>query len=208
MPYPPLPAWPTLYASYWKLKFRLSTRKIHHLTFVPDLQTADKLVESLSKFGNIASDSRPILRLDSRDLLEIVLESEPHSYLIPAHIWTPWFAALGSKSGFDSIDTCYGDLAQYVFAVETGLSSTPYQTPMRIRRRGLRGKPQAMPRISTTLPCSRRQKPARALPVQLSSTPRGANIIWMVTAIAVFASRRKRLELIMGFVRFAVRRLP
>jgi DNA helicase-2/ATP-dependent DNA helicase PcrA len=100
-------------------------RKIHHLIFVPDLAAADRLVASLSRIGNLASDGRPILGLDSRDLLEIALETGPHSYLIPAHIWTPWFAALGSKSGFDSIDACYGDLAEHVFAVETGLSSDP-----------------------------------------------------------------------------------
>lgn len=100
-------------------------RKIHHLIFVPDIAAADRLVTSLSRIGNLASDGRPILGLDSRDLLEITLETGPHSYLIPAHIWTPWFAALGSKSGFDSIDDCYGDLAAHVFAVETGLSSDP-----------------------------------------------------------------------------------
>ena len=100
-------------------------RKIHHLIFVPDIDAADRLVTSLSRIGNLASDGRPILGLDSRDLLEITLETGPHSYLIPAHIWTPWFAALGSKSGFDSIDDCYGDLAEHVFAVETGLSSDP-----------------------------------------------------------------------------------
>ncbi|HSU82253.1 MAG TPA: UvrD-helicase domain-containing protein, partial [Thermoanaerobaculia bacterium] len=66
-----------------------------------------------------------ILGLDSRHLLEIALASGPDAYLIPAHIWTPWFAALGSKSGFDSIDECYGDLAPHIFAVETGLSSDP-----------------------------------------------------------------------------------
>jgi DNA helicase-2/ATP-dependent DNA helicase PcrA len=100
-------------------------RKIHHLIFVPDILTADKLVESLSKIGNLASDGRPILGLDSRNLLEITLQTGPHSYLIPAHIWTPWFAVLGSKSGFDSIDDCYGDLAKHIFAAETGLSSDP-----------------------------------------------------------------------------------
>jgi DNA helicase-2/ATP-dependent DNA helicase PcrA len=100
-------------------------RKIHHLIFVPDLDAADRLVASLSRIGNLASDGRPILGLDSRDLLEITLATGPDSYLIPAHIWTPWFAALGSKSGFDSIDDCYGDLAQHIFAVETGLSSDP-----------------------------------------------------------------------------------
>ena len=100
-------------------------RKVHHLIFVPDLAAADRLVARLARVGNLASDGRPILGLDSRDLLEIALETGPHSYLIPAHIWTPWFAALGSKSGFDSIDDCYGDLAEHVFAVETGLSSDP-----------------------------------------------------------------------------------
>ena len=101
------------------------TRKIHHLIYAADLEAADRLAASLGRVGNIASDGRPILGLDSRDLLEIALESGPDSYLVPAHIWTPWFAALGSQSGFDSIEECYGDLARHIFAVETGLSSDP-----------------------------------------------------------------------------------
>ncbi len=101
------------------------TRKIHHLLYAPDFPAADRITESLSRIGNVKSDGRPILGLDSRHLLEITLESDPGSYLVPAHIWTPWFAALGSKSGFDAIDDCYADLAPHIFAVETGLSSDP-----------------------------------------------------------------------------------
>jgi DNA helicase-2/ATP-dependent DNA helicase PcrA len=101
------------------------TRKIHHLIYTPDFESTDRVVDSLSRIGNLHSDGRPILGLDSRHLLEIALESGPDSYLVPAHIWTPWFAALGSKSGFDAIDDCYGDLAPHIFAVETGLSSDP-----------------------------------------------------------------------------------
>jgi DNA helicase-2/ATP-dependent DNA helicase PcrA len=101
------------------------TRKIHHLIYAPDFETVDRMSARLARIGNIASDGRPILGLDSRDLLEIALESGPHAYLVPAHIWTPWFAALGSQSGFDSIADCYGDLADRIFAVETGLSSDP-----------------------------------------------------------------------------------
>ena len=101
------------------------TRKIHHLIYASNLETAGRFRERLAAIGNIASDGRPILGLDSRHLLEITLASGPDAYLIPAHIWTPWFAALGSKSGFDSIDECYGDLAPHIFAVETGLSSDP-----------------------------------------------------------------------------------
>jgi DNA helicase-2/ATP-dependent DNA helicase PcrA len=101
------------------------TRKIHHLIYAPDFATVDRISARLARIGNIASDGRPILGLDSRDLLEITLESSPDAYLVPAHIWTPWFAALGSQSGFDSIAECYSDLADHIFAVETGLSSDP-----------------------------------------------------------------------------------
>ena len=101
------------------------TRKIHHLLYTPDFEATERVIHSLSKIGNLRSDGRPILGLDSRHLLEIALESGPGTYLVPAHIWTPWFAALGSKSGFDAIDDCYADLAPHIFAVETGLSSDP-----------------------------------------------------------------------------------
>jgi DNA helicase II / ATP-dependent DNA helicase PcrA len=100
-------------------------RKVHHLIFLPSFAAVERLQAALEKIGNIRSDGRPILGLDSRDLLEIVLETDPQGYLIPAHIWTPWFAVLGSKSGFDSIDACFGDLTPHIFALETGLSSDP-----------------------------------------------------------------------------------
>ncbi len=101
------------------------TRKVHHLVYAPDIEAAKKINTKLASIGNIVSDGRPILGLDSRDLLEIVLEASSDAYIIPAHIWTPWFSVMGSKSGFDTIDECYGDLAQHVFAAETGLSSDP-----------------------------------------------------------------------------------
>jgi uncharacterized protein (TIGR00375 family) len=100
-------------------------RKVHHLIYAPDFHTADRFSLALGRIGNISSDGRPILGLDSRHLLEIALTSGPDAYLIPAHIWTPWFAVLGSQSGFDTITECYGDLADRIFAVETGLSSDP-----------------------------------------------------------------------------------
>lgn len=101
------------------------TRKVHNLVFVPTLEEADKLSQRLSHIGNLASDGRPILGLDSHDLLEIVLETSPDAVLIPAHIWTPWFSLFGSKSGFDHIEECFGDLSPHIFALETGLSSDP-----------------------------------------------------------------------------------
>ncbi len=101
------------------------TRKVHHLVLLPDFAAADRFAALLEKVGNIRSDGRPILGIDSRDLLKLLLDADDRALLIPAHIWTPWFSALGAKSGFDSIDECYGDLSSHITAVETGLSSNP-----------------------------------------------------------------------------------
>ena len=100
-------------------------RKNHNLIFLPDLETVKTFNARLDKIGNITSDGRPILGLDAEKLLEIMLETSDEGFLIPAHIWTPWFSMFGSKSGFDSIEACFGSLSSHIFAVETGLSSDP-----------------------------------------------------------------------------------
>ena len=100
-------------------------RKIHNILFVPDFPSALKINGILAGIGNIESDGRPILGLDARDLLEIMLEHAPDGFLVPAHIWTPWFSLFGSRSGFDSVEECYKDLSSHIFALETGLSSDP-----------------------------------------------------------------------------------
>jgi DNA helicase II / ATP-dependent DNA helicase PcrA len=101
------------------------TRKIHQLIFAPDLDAAEAISARLARVGNLASDGRPILGLDSHHLLEMVLETARDAFLVPAHIWTPHFAVLGSRSGFDSLEECFGDLTGHIFAAETGLSSDP-----------------------------------------------------------------------------------
>ncbi len=100
-----------------------AVRKVHSIILFPDLDSAIKVHETLDEIGNVRSDGRPILGLDPRKLLEICLDASPKSMLIPAHIWTPWFSMLGSKSGFDSLEECFGDLAEHITAIETGLSS-------------------------------------------------------------------------------------
>lgn len=102
-----------------------ATRKVHNLLYLPDFTSVEKLNARLAGIGNIESDGRPILGLDSRNLLEILLECSPEAFLVPAHIWTPWFSLFGSKSGFNSIEECFGDLSNHIFALETGLSSDP-----------------------------------------------------------------------------------
>ncbi len=100
-------------------------RKVHNLIFVPTLDDADRLSQRLELVGNLHSDGRPILGLDSRDLLEMTLDVCPGAVLVPAHVWTPWFALFGSKSGFDRLEDCFDDLSSHIFALETGLSSDP-----------------------------------------------------------------------------------
>ena len=109
-------------------------RKVHNLIFSPSLQAAKKIQTKLGAIGNISSDGRPILGLDSYDLLRITLEADAKNLFVPAHIWTPWFSVFGSMGGFDSMQDAFGDLTKHIFAVETGLSSDP---PMNWRLKGL-----------------------------------------------------------------------
>ncbi len=120
---PPLFLWQTEISSIYKRHGKV--RRVHNLVYMPDLDAVERLSKRLEGIGNLASDGRPILGLDSRNLVEIVLETDPRGVVIPAHAWTPWFAVFGSKSGFDSMEECFGDLTGEIFALETGLSSDP-----------------------------------------------------------------------------------
>jgi len=101
-------------------------RRIHVCILMPDLESVKKFNKELTDRGkNLKSDGRPILGMDVVDVLQIALEVNEKSLIIPAHIWTPWFAVLGSKSGFNSIEECFDEYSRYVFALETGLSSDP-----------------------------------------------------------------------------------
>ncbi len=100
-------------------------RKLHQLIVMPDFQAVSMLNSRLERIGNLKADGRPILGLDSKELLRHALESDARSFYIPAHIWTPWFGLFGSKSGFDSIEEAYEELTPEIRAIETGLSSDP-----------------------------------------------------------------------------------
>ncbi len=100
-------------------------RKIHSLLLAPDFSAAAKVNAALSRIGNLSSDGRPILGLDAKKLLEIVLEIDSDIMLVPAHAWTPHFSVFGANSGFDSLDECFEELTPHIFAIETGLSSDP-----------------------------------------------------------------------------------
>jgi len=101
------------------------TRKIHIIVFAPDFETVEKINVQLGWIGNLKADGRPILGLDAKELVKIVLNANPNNFLVPAHAWTPWFSIFGSKSGFNSIQECFEEYSKYIFAIETGLSSDP-----------------------------------------------------------------------------------
>lgn len=101
------------------------TRKVHALVFLPDFAAASRLNGALARIGNLGSDGRPILGLDVKRLLQIVLDVSPEAMLVPAHAWTPHFSVFGASSGFDSLEECFEELTPHIHAIETGLSSDP-----------------------------------------------------------------------------------
>jgi len=100
-------------------------RKIHIIIFAPSINTVEKINSRLSKIGNLSADGRPILGLDAKELLKIVLDSDENCLVVPGHCWTPWFSVFGSKSGFNSLEECFDDYTKYIYAGETGLSADP-----------------------------------------------------------------------------------
>jgi PHP family Zn ribbon phosphoesterase len=101
------------------------TRKVHALVFLPDFAAADRLNRALARIGSLAADGRPILGLDVKLLLQMVLDASPEAMLVPAHAWTPHFSVFGAASGFDSLEECFEELTTHIHAIETGLSSDP-----------------------------------------------------------------------------------
>lgn len=100
-------------------------RKIHILIFAPDFQTVEKINTHLGRIGNLKADGRPILGLDAKELVKIVLNISEDCFIVPAHLMTPWFSLFGSKSGFNSLEECFEDYSKYIYAGETGLSANP-----------------------------------------------------------------------------------
>ena len=104
---------------------RGKTYRIHNLIFSPSFKTTDKINETLARYGNIASDGRPILGLDAAELARIIFDIDENCMVVPGHMFTPWFSLFGSMSGFDRIEDCFEEQTPKIFAGETGLSSDP-----------------------------------------------------------------------------------
>lgn len=101
------------------------SKKIHNIIFAPSFETVEKINNQLGKYGDLSADGRPMLSLEAKDLVKIVLDIDPTCLIIPAHAWTPWFSIFGSNSGFDSVEECFEEETHNIYALETGLSSDP-----------------------------------------------------------------------------------
>lgn len=102
------------------------TRRVHLVVFAPSIEAVEKVNEGLTKRKfNLKSDGRPILGFDCEDYYAMLKEIDNRIIVVPAHAWTPWFSVFGSKSGFNSLEECFGKMTSEIFAIETGLSSDP-----------------------------------------------------------------------------------
>lgn len=107
-------------------KHKDATRRVHLLILAPSIEVVEKFNAILTEKGvNIRSDGRPIMGLSAKAVLQIILDIDPGFMMIPAHIWTPWFAVFGSKSGYNALEDCFEELTPHIRAGETGLSSDP-----------------------------------------------------------------------------------
>jgi uncharacterized protein (TIGR00375 family) len=100
-------------------------KKIHHVIFTANLETAAQINHKLGKYGSLQSDGRPTLNMTAAALVEEVVEISNENLIFPAHVWTPWFSLFGAFSGFDAVEECYQDMTKHIYALETGLSSDP-----------------------------------------------------------------------------------
>ncbi|MEM5870049.1 MAG: endonuclease Q family protein [Candidatus Aenigmatarchaeota archaeon] len=110
-------------ATYFE--FEGMIKRVHHVIHAPSFEVAEQIIDSLKKYGDLSSDGRPVLNLSAAHLVEILIQISKDILIYPAHAWTPWMSCFGSKSGFNSLEECYQDQINHIFALETGLSSDP-----------------------------------------------------------------------------------
>ena len=100
-------------------------RRIHNLVYAPSFKTVQQITEYLKKHGRVDYDGRPIFKIPCDKFVYDLKNIDSRIEIVPAHIWTPWFSLLGSKSGFNRVRECFREQTRHIHALETGLSSDP-----------------------------------------------------------------------------------
>lgn len=97
---------------------------VHCLIYLPSIDSARRFRTKVEPYGDLR-EGRPEFALTPRQLLQLVLDHDPACHFAPAHIFNPWYSALGTVSGGLTLEEVFGELTPRMLAVETGLTSTP-----------------------------------------------------------------------------------
>lgn len=94
--------------------------KVHHLFYLPSLESAQELREKLAKFGNLdcIMCGRPYIRLSPEEIAQKI--SEAGGIFGPAHSFTPY---TGIYAHYDSLKNAYGEMHRELLFIELGLSA-------------------------------------------------------------------------------------
>lgn len=95
-------------------------KRIHHLIYLPSLESALELRGKVKKFGNLDCSmcGRPRLSLTAEEIAQKA--DEVGGVVGPAHSFTPY---TGLFAHFDSVKTAYGQMSEKIFFIELGLSA-------------------------------------------------------------------------------------
>jgi len=94
-------------------------KRVHHLLYFPNLTAVWDFKQKIkSKSKNLETDGRPNVSMNGEELAGIAKDLDV--LIGPAHAFTPWTAIYAY---YDTLEDCYGDLAEYIPFVELGLSA-------------------------------------------------------------------------------------
>jgi len=119
---------------YWMLTCEVSLmypqdgkfRRVHHILHAPSIEVVEQINDVLSKYGDLSADGRPAFTtLTSPELVDLMCSIDKNIFIVPSHVWTTWYGIFGAFTGFNSVDECFKEKSDQIFALETGLSSHP-----------------------------------------------------------------------------------
>ena len=97
--------------------------RVHHLIFLPGLDSAKALGDRLSSFSStdVRNDGRPRVRLHAEAIANMVFDCGGE--IGPAHAFTPWTSIYKSYPSKSGLRECYRSAAARIAFLELGLSA-------------------------------------------------------------------------------------
>ncbi|MHC1598572.1 MAG: endonuclease Q family protein [Candidatus Methanofastidiosia archaeon] len=101
---------------------------VHTVLLFPSFDAVDKAVLQFEAWGMKNTVGRPFLcckdKFDVSKKIETLLDIDDLIEVVPAHVMTPE-GVFGSKAPIDSLQDFYGESAERISIIETGLSADP-----------------------------------------------------------------------------------